>query len=128
MERGGERRRDVVLHEFAHQLDGEDGAMDGTPELDRGDQYAGWADALGAEFQALRERVARHRKPGIDRYGATNEAEFFAVIVEAFFEKPCHLERRFPDVYEELRAYFHVDPAKLVRERASRGARRHGHG
>jgi MtfA peptidase len=106
---------DVVLHECAHQRDGEDGVMDGTPELDDAGRYARWSGVLGAEFDALRASVERRRKTSIDRYGATNEAEFFAVVVEAFFEKPLVLERKHPELYAELGAYFHVDPAALVR-------------
>lgn len=106
---------DVVLHEFAHQLDGEDGVMDGTPELDDGARYASWSEVLGAEFTALRAAVERRRKTSLDGYGATNEPEFFAVVVEAFFEKPLFLERKHPELYEELAAYFKVDPAALTR-------------
>jgi MtfA peptidase len=107
---------DVVLHEFAHQLDGEDGVMDGTPELDSGEHYASWSAVLGAEFAELRGAVESRRKPSIDRYGATNEPEFFAVVVEAFFEKPLFLERKHPELYAELSAYFRFDPAALLRE------------
>ncbi|HVJ17084.1 MAG TPA: M90 family metallopeptidase [Polyangiaceae bacterium] len=106
---------DVVLHEFAHQLDGEDGVMDGTPELDSMARYASWSSVLGAEFAALRAAVERRRKSDIDAYGATNEPEFFAVVVEAFFEKPVFLERKHPELYAELAAYFRFDPAELVR-------------
>jgi MtfA peptidase len=107
---------DVVLHEFAHQLDGEDGVMDGTPELDAIERYAQWSEVMGAEYAALRGAVERHRKTSIDRYGATNEAEFFAVVVESFFEKPLFLERRHPELYIELRDYFRFDPAARLRQ------------
>ncbi len=108
--------RDVVLHEFAHQLDGEDGVMDGTPELDSGEHYASWSDVLGEEFATLRGAVQSRRKPSIDGYGATNEPEFFAVVVEAFFEKPLFLERKHPELYAELCEYFRIDPAALIRK------------
>jgi Mlc titration factor MtfA (ptsG expression regulator) len=107
---------DVVLHEFAHQLDGEDGVMDGTPELDGGEHYRNWSEVMGEEFTTLRDGVDRRKKTSIKSYGATNEPEFFAVIVEAFFEKPGHLEHKHPDLYAELCAYFRIDPGALVRE------------
>ena len=107
---------DVVLHEFAHQLDAEDGVMDGTPELDGSERYSAWSRVASDEYEALREATQRHRKTDIDGYGATNGPEFFAVIVEAFFERPVKLHRRHPELYAELSAFFHFDPAARVRE------------
>jgi Mlc titration factor MtfA (ptsG expression regulator) len=107
--RGAADTRDghnVVLHEFAHQLDQEDGTADGTPYLGRRSLYAAWARVLGADFERLREG------PGVlDRYGATNPAEFFAVATETFFEKPHQLRAQNGELYEQLRAYYGVDPA-----------------
>ncbi len=105
---------DVVLHEFAHQLDAEDGAMDGTPELDNRERYAAWSRIATEEFTTLRETLERRRKTDIDPYAATNEPEFFAVLVEAFFEKPRQLRRKHPELYDELSAYFRFDPATLL--------------
>jgi Mlc titration factor MtfA (ptsG expression regulator) len=105
---------DVVLHEFAHQLDGEDGGMDGTPELDDWERYAAWSTVAGAEYAALHEAVSRHRPTSIDPYGATNAPEFFAVVVEQFFERPTPLRRQHPDLYRELTAFFHFDPAERM--------------
>jgi MtfA peptidase len=103
--------RNVVLHEFAHQLDAEDGAMNGAPDLGRRSSYAAWARALGAEYQELLERVAAHRPGDIDAYGAVSPAEFFAVVTEAFFEMGARLKRRHPELYEVLRAFYRQDPA-----------------
>jgi Mlc titration factor MtfA (ptsG expression regulator) len=114
---GGANREDghdVVLHEFAHQLDAEDGLMDGTPELDDRRRYAAWSRIAGAEFAALQEAVERRKKTSIDPYGATNEPEFFAVAVETFFEKPRRLRRDHPELYAELAAFFRLDPAELL--------------
>ncbi|HET9953370.1 MAG TPA: M90 family metallopeptidase [Polyangiaceae bacterium] len=108
---------DVVLHEFAHQLDSEDGAMDGTPELDNLERYSVWSRVAGAEYAALLDDLEHHRKTSIDAYGATNAAEFFAVVVEQFFEKPQSLERRHPSLYAELSRFFRFDPAQRLRER-----------
>lgn len=102
---------DVVVHEFAHQLDAEDGEMDGTPELDGFERYAAWSKVASAEYGALYDAVEQHRKTSIDAYGATNAPEFFAVVVEQFFEKPVALARRHPELYRELAAFFHFDPA-----------------
>jgi hypothetical protein len=115
---GGANREDghdVVLHEFAHQLDAEVGGMDGTPDLGPGQRYAAWAQIAAAEYASLRKAVERHKKTSLDPYGATNAPEFFAVVVEAFFEKPRQLERKHPALYAELEAFFRFDPAGLLR-------------
>lgn len=101
----------VVLHEFAHQLDGEDGAMDGAPDLGEGSRYTAWARVLGDEYEEL---CARLRGSDIDAYGATNPQEFFAVITEMFFEKGPQMKRRHPELYEQLRAFYRQDPAARV--------------
>jgi Mlc titration factor MtfA (ptsG expression regulator) len=106
---------DVVLHEFAHQLDAADGAMDGTPELDGWERYAAWSKVAGSEYAALQAAVARQRKTSIDAYGATNAPEFFAVVVEQFFEKPQALELQHAELYAELVAFFRIDPAERLR-------------
>lgn len=101
----------VVLHEFAHQLDAEDGAMDGVPELGTRALYSAWAHALGAEYEELLERVAAHKPSDIDAYGATSPAEFFAVLTEAFFETGARLKRKHPELYEVLQEFYKQDPA-----------------
>lgn len=110
---------DVVLHEFAHQLDAEDGAMDGTPELDDRERYSVWSRVAGAEYAELVDAVEHHRKTSIDAYGATNAPEFFAVVVEQLFERPLALERRHPELYRELATFFRFDPAARLHERAA---------
>jgi Mlc titration factor MtfA (ptsG expression regulator) len=94
--------QNVVLHEFAHQLDSEDGAMDGAPDLGTRARYTSWAHVLGDELGA---------RSDIDPYGATNPAEFFAVVTEMFFEKPAALKKRHPGIYGELRSFYQQDPA-----------------
>lgn len=111
---GGQRPGDgknVVLHEFAHQIDLEDGAMDGAPDLESGDRYSSWAKVLSSEYNELLERLAEGRSSDIDAYGATNPQEFFAVLTEAFFEKPHALKKRHPALYGELAAFYQQDPA-----------------
>lgn len=100
----------VTIHEFAHQLDQEDGVADGTPILDGFSCYRTWAIALSGEYGSFLKRVRSHRKTVIDSYGATNPAEFFATASEAFFEKPDQLHERRPDLFAELVRYYKLDP------------------
>jgi len=104
----------VVLHEFAHQLDQQDGSADGVPILEHRSQYVTWARVLSDEYDQLRRDTEQCRTDVIDAYGATNPAEFFAVATECFFEKPIQLRRKHPQLYEELKAYYRQDPASLV--------------
>ncbi len=103
--------QNVVLHEFAHQLDAEEGSMDGAPELGARARYTSWAHVLGDEFAALSKKIHEGRPSDIDSYGATNPAEFFAVVTEMFFEKPRALKERHALLYGELAAFYKQDPA-----------------
>jgi MtfA peptidase len=114
VQRGAANRHDgrnLVLHEFAHQLDAEDGSMDGAPNLGKRSLYSPWAHALGTEYEELLARVAAHQPGDIDDYGARSPAEFFAVVTEAFFETGVTLKSRHPEIYEVLRAFYRQDPA-----------------
>ncbi len=102
----------VVFHEFAHQLDQLDGAMDGAPSLESAATYREWAQVLGSEYKRLQENVATGTPSLISEYGAAKPAEFFAVVTELFFEKPVELQQEHPTLYEEFRLYFHQDPAE----------------
>jgi hypothetical protein len=101
----------VVLHEFAHQLDQEKGAATGAPLLPDSSMYQAWARILGREYRALSEAAAANRPTLLDKYGATNPAEFFAVATECFFGQPAQLKQRHPELYEELKLYYGQDPA-----------------
>jgi len=103
--------QNVVLHEFAHQLDSEDGVMNGTPDLGARARFTSWAHVLSDEYDELSRRLHAGRHSDIDPYGATNPAEFFAVLTEMFFEKPRALKRRHADLYQELAAFYQQDPA-----------------
>ncbi|HKH94382.1 MAG TPA: M90 family metallopeptidase [Gemmatimonadaceae bacterium] len=105
----------LVLHEFAHQLDFESGDVNGTPPLESNRQYASWARVLGAEYDALRRASESGTPSVLDDYGAENPAEFFAVATEAFFERPLELRARHAALYEELRAFYRQDPAEWPR-------------
>lgn len=104
--------RNVVLHEFAHQLDQADGAADGAPELGDAGRYSAWARVLGAEYEALHRAAGSGRSHVLDGYGATNPAEFFAVATETFFERPAALRRRHPELYAELCTFYRRDPLR----------------
>ena len=100
----------VVIHEFAHQLDQERGRANGAPWLGQRERYARWAAVLGAEFNALQERLARGETGVIDAYAATDPAEFFAVVTEHFFEQPTALAAAHPALYGELVQCYRTDP------------------
>ena len=85
-------------------------------------RYSGTPSSVaGAAYTELQAAVERRRRTSIDAYGATNEAEFFAVVVEQFFEKPLQLNDRYPDLYAELALFFKFDPAHRIREKRARG-------
>ncbi len=106
--------RNVVLHEFAHQLDQEDGAADGAPILERRSRYAAWARVLSKEYEDLQKKKRKRRRSVLNKYGATNPAEFFAVATESFFEKSRQMEEKHPELYHELKNYYKLDPAKWL--------------
>ena len=108
----------LVFHEFAHQLDFEDGRTDGAPLLGteepwyrRKDRYKAWARVLRAEYENLRANVEAGEQSALNEYGATNPAEFFAVATESFFERPREMQQRHPELYEELKRFYKQDPA-----------------
>ena len=100
----------VVLHEFAHQLDSESGSTNGAPYLGSAERYRTWSEVLSRDFAALRHDAWFGHEDVLDHYGATNPAEFFAVATEAFFEQPHRLASRHPALYEEFLKYYRVDP------------------
>lgn len=102
---------DVVLHEFAHQLDSLDGTANGAPVLQVAAPYGPWARILGEAYAQLIADIEAHRPTTLDPYGATDPAEFFAVAVEAFFERPARLKADHPALYGVLVGYFRQDPA-----------------
>ncbi|MBS3804467.1 MAG: zinc-dependent peptidase [Oleiphilaceae bacterium] len=104
----------VILHEFAHQLDYLDGLADGAPPLDRA-QASHWQQTMSRAYEHLQHSLHRQRHSWLDPYGATAPAEFFAVLTEAFFQQPQHLYREQPDVYEALKAFYRLDPAAYPR-------------
>jgi Mlc titration factor MtfA (ptsG expression regulator) len=108
--------KNVVLHEFAHQLDYENSAADGVPELATRQQQLAWSEVMRTEFASLRTAHETGTATLLDTYGATDPAEFFAVSIEAFFERPRALHARHPKLYAELRRYFQQDPIEYSGE------------
>ncbi|MCD6365566.1 MAG: zinc-dependent peptidase [Planctomycetes bacterium] len=103
--------RNVILHEFTHQLDSETGATDGIPLLPPSLRDE-WVRTLQEEYACLQQEVARGRESVLDPYAATSPAEFFAVATEAFFEQPFALRDRLPRLYDVLRRYYRQDPVQ----------------
>lgn len=102
----------VTFHEFAHQLDQEDGAADGAPILQDRSAYSAWARVFSDEYQVLLDKTEHGRRSTMDAYGATNPAEFFAVATETFFEKPRQLKEKHGALFDELKDYYQVDPTQ----------------
>ena len=100
-------RQNTAIHEFVHLIDKSDGSIDGVPSLFVDRQYAlPWLKLIQKE---IREIMAD--RSDIDPYGATNEAEFFAVVSEYFFEHPELLKSKHPELYELLTQVFKQKPA-----------------
>ena len=104
----------LVLHEFAHQLDFEDASTNGTPALESRAEYLAWGRVMSEEFDALRSAADAGEATLIDQYGTENPAEFFAVVTEAFFERPHALKRRHGALYERLASFYRQDPTAFV--------------
>jgi Mlc titration factor MtfA (ptsG expression regulator) len=106
--------QNVVLHEFAHVLDGENGAMDGFPLLERPSAYRTWSYVFRSLYERQVQETLEGEETPIRPYGATNRAEFFAVATESFFATPGQLRAKLPDLYDELKKFYRQDPAALV--------------
>ncbi|MBW1637103.1 MAG: zinc-dependent peptidase [Deltaproteobacteria bacterium] len=100
----------VTMHEFAHQLDQEDGRGDGVPTLGNRSAYSAWSRVFSHEYEMLQKKTAKGKEDVVDSYGATNPAEFFAVATETFFEKPVQLRKNHPLLYKEMQEFYKVDP------------------
>lgn len=111
--------RNVVVHEFAHQLDGLDGEMEGVPPLSR-EQRERWEAIAEREFTALVRRADTGTPSLLDYYGAENRAEFFAVVSECFFERPSEMAVQHEALFEWLVAFYRHDPRDWLRDTTRR--------
>ncbi|MDB5917073.1 MAG: hypothetical protein JWR40_1307 [Massilia sp.] len=102
--------QNVVLHEFAHQLDSESGSNNGAPYLGSRESYRNWSAVLSRDYADLRADAIYGQQSVLDHYGATSPAEFFAVATETFFEKPYQMAERHPALFAEFGKYYRVDP------------------
>ena len=115
--RGGrhpESGYNVVYHEFAHKLDMLDGTADGTPPLRDRAEYQDWAKTCSREYLRLKHDIQRGKKAFLKDYAATNEAEFFAVATEQFFDQPRLMIKHAPDLYRVLTEYYCQDPSERI--------------
>lgn len=108
------RGQNLVLHEFAHHIDGLDGDMDGVMTNASADFRRRWQHVVDREFYRLVGQQWRQEATLLDTYGASNRAEFFAVATECFFEKPQELRQEHPDLYELLAEYYRQNPAEWL--------------
>ena len=104
--------KNLVLHEFAHQLDMEDNEDNGVPLLPRAGMYTEWKEILSAEYAQLRSDTENGRTTVLYEYGAEDPAEFFAVATECFFMKPGALRIRHPELYRIFTEFYQQDPVQ----------------
>lgn len=103
----------VVYHEFAHKLDMLDGLADGTPPMRDRSEYRDWVQTCSREYLRLKESSEKGELSFLDAYGATNEAEFFAVATEQFFDHPQVMLDHAPELYRVLQEYYQQDPGRV---------------
>ncbi len=104
----------VVIHEFAHQIDMLNGDANGFPPLHKGMDRAQWASAFSKAYEHFCRRVDSGEETSIDEYASENPAEFFAVISEAFIETPLVVRGEYPEVYAQLAQFYRQDPAQRL--------------
>lgn len=103
-------KHNVVVHEFAHHLDGRDGEMGGSIPFTSTADQAEWSRIAAMEYGQLLDDVRHRRATVFDPYGATNEAEFFAVASEAFFEQPNRTDHHHQELFDLLTKFYQIDP------------------
>ena len=105
------RPMNLVIHEFAHQLDMQGGPADGMPLFSSRKLQKKWRRVMKQEYDRLIEESKEGRVTLLDAYGASSEVEFFAVASECFFELPVEMKRQHPQLYDVLARYYRQDPA-----------------
>ena len=114
----------VVLHEAAHRIDMSDGEINGRPALHGGLDPGEWREVFGTAFERFADRVERGVRTRIDPYAAEDDAEFFAVMTEYFFERPRLVRAEFPELYDLLVRFYRQDPVVRDAGPRRRGRRR----
>lgn len=104
----------IVVHEFAHHLDGIDGEMGGTPIFEEESDQRAWAEVMAVEYRELCDAASQGRWTVLRHYGAKNQAEFFAVASESFFESPERLKAAHAELFELLLRFYRVDPLEWI--------------
>ena len=114
-----QQKENVIIHEFAHELDFEDGLADGTPVLE-GSRYKIWSEVFSKAFDTLKDQLnygeVSERSVLLGSYALKNEAEFFAVCSERFFETPQAFKAYFPNIYQELKFFYKLDTVALFKD------------
>ncbi len=108
--------QNVVFHEFAHQIDSTGGESDSSEVLKKRSSFIAWARVLQKDFEKHKASVSKNRPTLLTKYAATNEAEFFAVATEFFFEKPQQLKKVHAELYNELKHFYNQDPVANSRK------------
>jgi Mlc titration factor MtfA (ptsG expression regulator) len=107
----------LVIHEFAHKLDGLNGATNGFPPLHKNMDGRVWTSTLSQAFEDLQSRVQHGLPVPIDDYAATSPAEFFAVFSEVFFERPDILTHYYPAIYQQFQQFYRQDTLQRMQSR-----------
>jgi MtfA peptidase len=103
----------VIFHEFAHQLDSSEGKGDSSDVLQRPSSFIAWARVLHRTYGQFQRDLSGNKPTVLGPYAAENPAEFFAVATECFFERPKELQQTYPDLYQQLKNFYHQDTAEL---------------
>jgi len=102
-------KRNVAIHEFAHLIDMADGEIDGLPRQISEQSFAlPWLSLIEQKIESI-----RNNNSDIRTYGGTNNAEFFSVACEYFFERPKLLQRKHPELYKALENFYQQNRADV---------------
>lgn len=105
----------LVIHEFAHKLDMQNGVANGFPPLHSDMSSAKWVESFSLAFDDFQQKCNKGMAIGIDCYAASSPAEFFAVLSEVFFERPEVIQKYYAAVYEQLIQYYRQDPSTRLK-------------
>ncbi len=100
----------LVIHEFAHKLDMQNGAANGFPPLHSNMRVNDWAKTFTKGYENFKHKCHADKLYGINCYAATSPAEFFAVFSEVFFERPEILKKHYADIHDLLEQYYRQTP------------------